>query len=295
MVLKNKLSRNGRRGAVATLAAFGLLSFSALSFAKDSVAQTNAPASPATAPKAGAAKKPASTKPRTPRVRGTASARVIHAVPGGPAVDVYLDNQKILSGAVYKSVSDYITTNSGKHRLKITAAGKTDELLSGDVTLTKNKFYTLAAFGTPDKVQFLRVNETTGKAFEGKGRVFMTHLAQGTAVDVTTPSTRSKTRNYATFLKALEPGKTRTKTVPAGSLKLQVRSSEAVLKEVSTPVEAGKRYVAFVVGDSASPDVIIKPAAPGYVEPVVPTQKATTTAATGTSTAQATTTSSSAS
>lgn len=210
-----------------------------------------------------------STKTKTPRVRGTANARILHAIAGGPAVDVYVDGKKVLTGASYKSLSDYVPLSSGKHTIKISEGGKTDALLSGAVNLSKDKFFTLAAYGTPQKPLLLRVNETTGKMFEGKSRVFVTHLAQAPAADITTPSTRNKKSGYATFVKKLEPGKTRAKTTSSGATAFQVRSSGAVLKEEKAIIEAGKRYSIFVVGPLDALDVLVKQAAPTYLETVV--------------------------
>lgn len=201
------------------------------------------------------------TTKKTTRVRGTSYTRVIHAVPGGPAVDVYVDGKKVLSNVAYKSVSDYLAIPTGKHTFKVSAAGKSDALVSADLTGTKDKFYTVAAYGTAEKPLLLRVNEATGKEIEGKARVYIVHLAQAPAVDVTTPSTRNKTTGFASFLKAVPPGTSRAKSATPGDVKLQVRAEGKVIKEGDAKIEAGKRYTVFAVGKPDSLDLIVKPAA----------------------------------
>lgn len=203
----------------------------------------------------------ASATPKATRVKGTAYTRVIHAISGGPSVDVYMDGKKVLSDAAYKNVSDYMAIPTGKHTFKFTRSGATDAILTSDLTAVKDKFYTVAAYGTPEKPLFLRVNEATGKEIEGKARVYVVHLAQAPAVDVTTPSSRNKTTGFASFLKAVPPGTSRAKSTTPGDVKLQIRADGKVVKEADAKVEAGKRYTVFAVGSASNLDLIVKPSA----------------------------------
>ncbi len=195
------------------------------------------------------------------RVKGTSYTRVIHAIAGGPSVDVYVDGKKMLSNVAYKSVSEYLAIPTGKHNLKVTKSGETTALLTSDLTHVKDKFYTVAAYGTPEKPLLLRVNEATGKEVEGKARVYVVHLAQTSAIDVTTPSARNKTTGFASFLKAIPAGTARAKTVVPGDVKLQIRADGKVITEASAKVEAGKRYTVFAVGNANALDLIVKPSA----------------------------------
>ena len=185
------------------------------------------------------------TAPKAPRVRGTAYTRVVHAIAGGPAVDIYVDGKKVLSDVRYKSVSDYLALPTGKHVFKITKSGATDTFLSSELTSAKDKFYTVAAYGTLEKPLLLRVNEATGKQVEGKSRVYVVHLAQAPAVDVTTPSSRNKTTGFASFLKAVPPGTARAKTASPGEVTLQIRADGKIVKQADAKIDAGKRYTGF--------------------------------------------------
>lgn len=214
-----------------------------------------------------APKKTKAAKPKTPRVRGTAYARVLHAVADGPAVDVYVDDQKVLTNVAYKTLSDYLPVPSGKRTFKITATGKTDALLTTAATQTKDKFYTVAAYGTLAKPALLRVNESTGKEVEGKARIYIVHLAEGApAVDITAPSTRAKA-GFASVMKNVTYGKSRLKTATPGTMTLQVRAGGKVVKEqAGVKTEAGKRYTVVVVGNAGATgaqalDLIVTPAA----------------------------------
>lgn len=227
--------------------AVSVVAMSAMSVAQAAPAEkTDAAATPkqksATTKSSGGA-----TKTKTTRVRGTSYTRIVHAIAGGPAVDFYVDGKKVLSNVVYKSASDYLPLTSGKHALKITASGKTDALLSAELANVKDKFYSVAAYGTPEKPLLLRVNESTGKMLDGKARIYVMHLAQAPAVDVTTPSTRTKA-GYASFLKELQPGTARSKSAAPGNVKLQIRADGKIAKETDAKIELGKRYTVFALG-----------------------------------------------
>jgi len=214
------------------------------------------------------------TTAKTPRVKGTAYVRVLHAVVGAPDADIYLDGKIVLTKVAFKDVSKYLPVTTGKHALKITETGKTDALLTGSASFNKDKFYTVAAFGEAgntdaSKPAFLNINESTGKetaSSKGKARVFVTHLAPGApTVDITTPSKNKK--GYASFLTKVEYAKKRSKTAKAATTILQVRADGKVIKEIAdVKLEADHRYSVFAVGkvggegDSAF-DVIVKPAA----------------------------------
>ena len=203
------------------------------------------------AKKAATTKKSTTKKPRkTPAARGTAYIRVLHAISDGPSVDVYVSGQKALSGVGFKTISDYMPVPSGKREFKITAAGKTDALLSASKSVTKDKYFTVIAMGTAAKPTLMFQNESTGKDVAGKARIRIYHLApDAPAVNVTTPSTRGKD-GYATLAKNLPYGKSISKTVAPMTATLQVRTADGkIVKEVTgVKLEADKRYGAFAVG-----------------------------------------------
>jgi hypothetical protein len=215
-----------------------------------------------------ASTKSSAAKTTTPRVAGTAYLRVLHAIPDAPQVDVFVNGQKTVSGAGFKSVSEYMPLPSGSKLFKISASGKTDALLEGKKTLSKDKYYTAIAAGTAAKPTFILQNESTGKEVEGKAKVRVFNLSpEAETVNVTTASTRSKA-GYAKWANNLAFGKSSMKTVTPNTLTLQLRSTDdKVLQEVSgAKFEADKRYAAFVIGTPGGSgaralDLLIVPAA----------------------------------
>lgn len=218
------------------------------------LAQPNAPVKPV---KAKAAK--------TTRVAGTAFIRVLHAMPGGPSVDIYSGSTKIASNLSFKSISDYVSVKSGKNAIKITPAGKTEpSIVSEDKSLTKDKFFTLAITGK-QKAALLFVNDSTGKEMTDKARVRVVHLSPGAPdVLITVPSTRG-TKGYTNLVaKPLAYQKSASKTVKPMTTTIQIRTQDGKLvKEIGdVQLQAGKRYDAFALGEIGSSfDVLVKPAA----------------------------------
>ncbi|HEX8550885.1 MAG TPA: DUF4397 domain-containing protein [Abditibacteriaceae bacterium] len=230
-------------------------------FARAQDAPTPAPSKP---------KKEKTAKPAGPAIPRTASLRVLHAVPGAGAVDVYVDGAKVLADTAvnYKTLTPYLVVPSGSRDLKITVAGSTDALATAKITLKRGGFYTAYAFKSGDKVALDSLNESSGAALKaGQTRIYAIHLSPGApAVEITTPSTRAKD-GTASLLKKLEFNTPRNKTVNAGSATLQIRNGATLLKEATVAGEAGRRYAVFALGtvgatDATAFDVLTVPAGP---------------------------------
>lgn len=213
------------------------------------------------------AKKPAAKKTVTPA--GIAHLRILHALPGAGAVDVYArGDEKIKTGLNFKNLTEYTEIKSGKLPLKITASGKTEALLEDSALLTKEKWYTLAIYGDT-KPMLLLINESTGKDDPEKARARVVHLVSGAgAVTVTKPSKRAADGNANFLPKPLEYGESASKTLKPATETLQLRDSAGkILKEVADlKFDAGARYTVFAVGkagatDDTALDLIVKTAA----------------------------------
>jgi hypothetical protein len=217
------------------------------------------------------AAKPGAAKPaaKTTRARGTAYVRVLHAIVGGPRVDVYVDGKKTLDDVAFKTISDYMAVPSGQRAFSLNAATKTEVLLTEKKNLVADKYYTVAATTTAGKPSCFVQNESTGTMKDGLAQIRVFHLAAGApAVDITTPSTRPNAKGgYARLMTniAFKKAKSNSRITPK-TYTLQVRSGEKLLREVpNVQVEAGKRYSVFAVGKTDGTgdetfDVLVKTA-----------------------------------
>lgn len=217
-------------------------------------------------PEAGTAKTEKKAKTAAPKVKGVAHVRILHAIVGAPAADVMFDGKKVAENVAFKTLSAYLDVESGKTAIKLTAAGKTDTILDGSATFTKDGYYTVAAYGTMDKALLTTQNDNSGKEDTAKARIRAFHLAPGIPdVEITTPSTRAKDGTSNVF-KKLVYGKDMTKSVAPGKITLKVSADGKLLKELAdVTLEAGKKYAIFAVGKAGGTgeqafDVLVKPA-----------------------------------
>ena len=203
----------------------------------------------------------------TSLIATTAFVRVLHAIPNGPKVDVFVGSLKLASKRGFTGISSYVPVKNGKNSFKVFNAGKTSPVIVADsFTFARGNYYTIAIYGK--KVpQLLSINESKGKENMEKARVRVVHLAPGSPeLLVTAPSTRGDL-GYSKFIsKPLEYGKTGSKLIAPKTTTLQIRTEDKLLKE--TPemnFEAGKRYSAFIIGEvigtrTTALDVLVEPA-----------------------------------
>jgi len=207
---------------------------------------------------------PKATK-RVVRVAGTAFLRVLHAVPNGPAVDVYAGAAKVASNVEFKTLGDYVTIPSGKNTFKVVATGRTEPaLVSEEKSLTKGKYFTLVVMGK-QAPSLLLINDSAGKEMTDRARVRVVHAAPGLPdVLVTVPSTRTASGYTNLLSNPLSYGATASKSVKPTTTSIQIRSLDGhLLKETGqVQLQAGHRYDAFALGEVGSTfDVLVKPAA----------------------------------
>ena len=199
------------------------------------------------------AKKPATAK-KTVTTGGTAHIRFLHAAPGAPSVDIYArEGEKIKTGLAYKGMTDYTEVKSGKMKLKITAANKMEALIEDAATLTKDKWYTIAACMDKATPMLMLINESSGKDYPDKARVRVVNLVSGSdGIEVTKPSTRTEDGNANFLSKPVLFGKSASKTVKPMTETIRFRDAAGkVMAEIlEMKLEEGERYTAFVIGKS---------------------------------------------
>jgi len=215
------------------------------------------PAKSAEKPATPAAESAAKPQPAT----HTAYVRVLHALPEGAALDVWIDGQKVLSNVAFKSLSDYLPVSSGRRDIALSSAGTTTNVLHLEQTVNHDKFYTLVAYPVDGKPTLLAVNETTGKSVADKARLYGVNATVGATVDITKPSTRTKS-GYAMLFKELEPGQAHSQRITPGKLTVQLRGSDHKAQGTQDiTLEGNHRYTAFAVGSGTALSLVLAPAA----------------------------------
>lgn len=192
---------------------------------------------------------------QTGQAQDTSYLRVVHASPDAPAVDVYLDNQSVLTDVPFGTTSDYQSLPAGSYNVTITVAGDRDAVVfDGDVTVEPREVYTVAATG--------EVSEDAATGFEpvvvrdnalapddDTAAISVFHLIpDAPTVDVTVAGTDTVVADNVTFREASD-----YVNVPAGNYTLQIRQATAdnngtVVTSISASVEGGEAYSALAVG-----------------------------------------------
>lgn len=111
--------------------------------------------------------------------------RVFHASPNAPAVDVYINGQKVLRNMKYKQLSQYMKVPKGEHRVDIYPAGHTTSpVFSQTVNVLPKMAYTLAVIGDVHRLQLLPIIDEPYAPY-GKAKVRFAHFSpDAPAVDI---------------------------------------------------------------------------------------------------------------
>jgi len=78
---------------------------------------------------------------------GSALARLVHAAPDAPAVDVYADDTLLFEDVSFTDSTDYVPVPAGQYTLSVRPAGGTEAVASFDATLERGTAYTAYAIG----------------------------------------------------------------------------------------------------------------------------------------------------
>jgi len=208
--------------------------------------------------------------PATFAQSGTAKVRVVHASPDAPAVDVYINGAKTLSGVTFFTASDYLDLPAGTYQVQVTPAGQpaSAAVIDASATIEAGKAYTIAATGLlADIGPTIVVDDLTAPA-AGNAHVRVYHFSpDAPAVDV-------QLKDGTKLIEGLAfPGASDYLPVPAGSYDLQVvpaGASTVVIDLPGTSLEAGKIYSVFATGEVANitPELAVyTPAAAGASAP----------------------------
>jgi hypothetical protein len=76
-----------------------------------------------------------------------ARVRLLHAVPDAPAVDIFLNGERVAAGLSFGTISGYLPVFAGTYNVQIKPAGGSAVVFSGSITVEGGASYTAAAIG----------------------------------------------------------------------------------------------------------------------------------------------------
>jgi hypothetical protein len=112
--------------------------------------------------------------------RGNALVRVIHAIPGGPSVDVFADDAKVFTGIAFKTTTPYKEISAERHTFRIRQAGQdtAPPLAENSEGLSDGKHYTVVAWADTDgKPALYIVDDDLVPPSSGKAKLRIIHAS----------------------------------------------------------------------------------------------------------------------
>lgn len=184
--------------------------------------------------------------------RGNALVRVIHAVSGGPSVDVFADNNKEFTSVAYKTTTPYKEVSAERHTFRIRPAGQdtAPPLAETSESLSDGRHYTVVAMAGSDGKPTLNVfNDDLTPPAAGKAKVRVLHASPDAGeVDVYLKEGNKKVIGGINALKEtsyseIDPVRGTVEVRPAGK-------NNAVLTVLNVKFNAGDTYTIVVTGKS---------------------------------------------
>jgi hypothetical protein len=181
-----------------------------------------------------------------------ARVRVVHAVPGGPAVDVAIDGAVVLPGAAFREVSEYYAVEPGSHDVELRDAGTDTVVLAGTFDAAEGSAYTVAAIGLPDGMS-IRAYQDDPEPVPGAARLRFINLAPGSpSFDVVVVSAADAGVAPATWVAGLAyPDTGPYDEFPDATYSIQAIVSgtpNVAGSAEEVPLAAGSTYTAFALG-----------------------------------------------
>lgn len=202
---------------------------------------TSSPAGTSTAPSANSAAS-----------RDEALVRVVHAIPNGPAMDLYAGDLVLFDAINFKSVSSYRAVDGKRYAFALRPAGMTNAkpLSSNTEGLDDGRYYTVFALPGEDRAAHLRVvSDTLDRPAEGKARFRVVHGGDGLgAIDIHAPGLAAPVVDNLAFQSVSDY----IDVAPING-QVEVRADGSATATVILPnahLEAGRFYTMMIVGST---------------------------------------------
>lgn len=173
--------------------------------------------------------------------------RMLHASPNAPAVDIYINGQRILQNITFKQYSDYISLPQGQYRMDVYPTGTQFSPLFSAIVPIKGEgyIYTIATAGDVAKLQLLSFVDNTHLPY-GKAKIRFIHLSpDAPAVDLALKDNDILFPNIpfkqATEFLEVTPGSAHLDVHVAGMKNI-------ILSMADVKVEANKTYDIYAIG-----------------------------------------------
>jgi hypothetical protein len=186
-----------------------------------------------------------------------ARVRLVHAVPGGPLVDVFVDNEEIVGDVQYKDVTPYESLSAGPHTIEVKLSFPSITLISETVVLSGGMDITVAGVGQGLTIEAVDLEDDNSPS--NSDTVRFVHLSPDTApIDIAVKETLVYTvagnipyKGASDYVGGLGPGPVSLEVRPVGQI--------TPLLTFSRTIEPDRINTLFVVGHSTPPGSLLYP------------------------------------
>lgn len=176
-----------------------------------------------------------------------AFARILHASPDAPAVDIYFNDKIVGKNLAYRQFTPYFSLAPGLYNIRIYPAGKTtNPVINTSYNFIPNTIQTIAAADRLANIKLLHFEEPKLPQIPNKSYIRFAHLSPNApAVDVTLPNGNVLFKNVG-FTKA-----TSYLPINAGTYTFQLRptgTSDIILTVPNVSIRPGRYYTLYAIG-----------------------------------------------
>jgi len=100
-----------------------------------------------------------------------ATVRLVHALPGGPPVDVTVDGAPVATGLAFGAATEYAALPAGDHQVQVLPSGETTALIDTTVTAEAGKAYIVAVLGTATAPEAQVLDVNLDQTTQGQARI----------------------------------------------------------------------------------------------------------------------------
>lgn len=135
----------------------------------------------------------------------TGRVRVMHASPDAPAVDIFVDGTKAVSGLAFPKDTGYVSLPSGPHEVKVFVSPFTAQaqpVLTATLTVEAGKDYTVLAVGKvgDSTLSLLPLTDNNSLPADGKAHIRLIHASpDAPAVNVALAGTKTNVFSNVAF------------------------------------------------------------------------------------------------
>jgi hypothetical protein len=173
--------------------------------------------------------------------------KILHASPNAPAVDIYVNDNKVIENLAFSEATDYTPINPGSYNVKVYATGTTtNPIIDVNAQVPEKTRLTVAIIGNPPNVRLLPIPENIVPKISNDTHLRVAHLSPSApAVDITL-------QNGDVIFENVEFGEvTDYISMPRGVYTLQIRptgSSEVVMTISNVEFMPNFYYTIYILG-----------------------------------------------